>query len=100
MRTLSSKRKKHIMLNEHNTYLDNLYSLQQAKIDQKYAKNQKKILKKLEKVEKVNKIKGEQMALKKRIEVERASQNLQKNARDFQIKHENLIKEIQIEMED
>ena len=36
------------------------------------------------------------MVLKKRIEVERASQNLQKNARDFQIKHENLIKEIQM----
>ena len=96
LRSSSSRRKNHIMLDERNTYLDNLYSLQQAKIDQKYEKNMKKNWKKLEKVEKVNKIKGEQMALKKRIEVERASQNLQKNSRDFQIKHENLIKEIQM----
>ena len=59
-------------------------------------KIRKKNAKKLEKVEKVNKIKAEQMALKKRIEVERAAQNLQKNALDFQMKHENLIKEIQM----
>ena len=96
LRSLSSKKKNHIVLNEHNTYLDNLYSLQQAKINQKYEKNQKKNAKKLEKVEKVNKIKAEQMALKKRIEVERAAQNLQKNAIDFQLRHENLIKEIQM----
>ena len=96
IRALSSRRKNHIMLNEHNTYLDNLYSLQQAKINQKYEKNQKKNEKKLEKVEKVNKIKAEQMALKKRIEVGRAAQNLQKNAIDFQNRHENLIKEIQM----
>ena len=96
LRSMSSRRKNHLMLNEQNTYLDNLYSLQQAKINQKYEKNQKKNAKKLEKVEKVNKIKAEQMALKKRIEVERAAQNLQKNALDFQIKHENLIKEIQM----
>ena len=93
-RSLSFRQKKHIVLNEHNTYLDNLYSLQQAKINQKYEKNQKKIEKKLERVEKVNKIKGEQMALKKRIEVERASQNLQKNAIDYQHKHNNLVREI------
>jgi hypothetical protein len=96
LRSMSSRRKNHLMLNEQNTYLDNLYSLQQAKINQKYEKNQKKNAKKLEKVEKVNKIKAEQMALKKRIEVERAAQNLQKNALDFQMKHENLIKEIQM----
>ncbi len=95
-RSLSSRRKNIQMLNEHNTYLDNLYSLQQAKVNQKYAKNQKKNAKKLERVEKVNKIKGEQMALKKRIEVERATQNLMKNAMDYQNRHENLIKEIQM----
>ena len=86
----------HIVLDEHKTYLDNLYSLQQAKVNQKYEKNQKKIAKKLERVEKVNKIKGEQMALKKRIEVERASQNLQKNAKDYQDRHEKLLREIQV----
>jgi hypothetical protein len=96
IRSLSSRRKNTQMLNEHNTYLDNLYSLQQAKVNQKYAKNQKKNEKKLERVEKVNKIKGEQMALKKRIEVERAAQNLLKNAIDYQNRHENLIKEIQM----
>ncbi len=96
LRSLTSRKKNHLTLNEHNTYLDNLYSLQQAKINQKYEKNQKKNAKKLEKVEKVNKIKSEQMALKKRIEVERATQNLQKNSKDFQTKHENLIKEIQM----
>ena len=96
IRSSSSRRKNHLVLNEHNTYLDNLYSLQQAKVNQKYAKNQKKNAKKLERVEKVNKIKGEQMALKKRIEVERATQNLLKNAMDFQNRHENLIKEIQM----
>ena len=84
------KKTHHIVLDEHKTYLDNLYSLQQAKVNQKYEKNQKKIAKKLERVEKINKIKGEQMALKKRIEIERASQNLQKNARDFQDRHEKL----------
>ena len=47
-------------------------------------------------IDKVNKIKGEQMALKKRIEIERASQNLQKNARDFQDRHEKLLREIQV----
>ena len=96
IRSSSSRRKNHLVLNEQNTYLDNLYSLQQAKVNQKYAKNQKKNAKKLERVEKVNKIKGEQMALKKRIEVERAAQNLLKNAMDFQNRHENLIKEIQM----
>ena len=90
------KKTHHIALDEHKTYLDNLYSLQQAKVNQKYEKNQKKIAKKLERVEKVNKIKGEQMALKKRIEVERASQNLQKNARDYQDRHEKLLREIQV----
>ena len=90
------KKTHHIVLDEHKTYLDNLYSLQQTKVNQKYEKNQKKIAKKLERVEKVNKIKGEQMALKKRIEVERASQNLQKNARDYQDRHEKLLREIQV----
>ena len=90
------KKTHHIVLDEHKTYLDNLYSLQQAKVNQKYEKNQKKIAKKLERVEKVNKIKGEQMALKKRIEIERASQNLQKNARDYQDRHEKLLREIQV----
>ena len=90
------KKTHHIVLDEHKTYLDNLYSLQQAKVNQKYEKNQKKIAKKLERVEKINKIKGEQMALKKRIEIERASQNLQKNARDFQDRHEKLLREIQL----
>ena len=90
------KKTHHIALDEHKTYLDNLYSLQQAKVNQKYEKNQKKIAKKLERVEKVNKIKGEQMALKKRIEIERASQNLQKNAKDYQDRHEKLLREIQV----
>ena len=90
------KKAHHIVLDEHKTYLDNLYALQQAKVNQKYEKNQKKIEKKLERVEKVNKIKGEQMALKKRIEIERASQNLQKNARDYQERHEKLLREIQV----
>ena len=90
------KKTHHIVLDEHKTYLDNLYSLQRAKVNQKYEKNQKKIAKKLERVEKVNKIKGEQMALKKRIEIERASQNLQKNAKDYQERHEKLLREIQV----
>ena len=47
IRSLSSRRKNTQMLNEHNTYLDNLYSLQQAKVNQKYAKNQKKKRKKI-----------------------------------------------------
>ena len=88
------KSPKNLDLNE-NTYLDNLYSLQQTLVNQKYEKNQKKITQKLERLEKVRKITGEQRALKKRIGVERAAQNLQKNAIDFKKKHENLIKEIQ-----
>ena len=38
---------------------------------------------------------GEQRALKKRIGVERAAQNLQKNATDFNRKHDDLVREIQ-----
>ena len=52
-------------------------------------------MQKLERLEKVRKITREQRALKKRIGVERAAQNLQKNAIDFKIKHEELVKEIQ-----
>lgn len=94
-KSLSLPKKPKILDLNGNTYLDNLYSLQQTLVNQKFEKNQKKILQKLERLEKVRKITGEQRALKKRIGVERAAQNLQKNAIDFKIKHEELVKEIQ-----
>ena len=52
--------------------------------------------KKLERLEKMNKIKADQMAMKKRIELERTTQNLNKNALFYKTKQENLITEIQL----
>ena len=94
-KSLSLPKRTKIFVDSENTYLDNLHSLQQTLINQKYEKKQKKVAQKLERLEKVRKITGEQRALKKRIGVERAAQNLQKNIIDFNRKHEDLIKEIQ-----
>ena len=94
-KSLSLPKRTKIFVDSENTYLDNLHSLQQTLINQKYEKKQKKVAQKLERLEKVKKITGEQRALKKRIGVERAAQNLQKNVIDFNRKHEDLIKEIQ-----
>ena len=94
-KSLSLPKKPKIFVDPENTYLDNLHSLQQTLINQKYEKKQKKVAQKLERLEKVRKITAEQRTLKKRIGEERAAQNLQKNAIDFNRKHEDLIKEIQ-----
>ena len=95
---LKASKKKKIVLNidERNTFKENLYALQNAKISEKYEKNQKKMEKKLERLEKMNKIKADQMAMKKRIELERTTQNLNKNALFYKTKQENLITEIQL----
>ena len=94
-KSLSLPKKPKIFVDPENTYLDNLHSLQQTLINQKYEKKQKKVAQKLERLEKVRKITAEQRTLKKRIGEERAAQNLQKNTIDFNRKHEDLIKEIQ-----
>jgi len=94
-KSLSLPKKPKIFVDCENTYMDNLYTLQQTLINQRYEKKQKKGQQKLERLEKVRKITGEQRALKKRIGEERAAQNLQKNAIDFLRKHEDLVKEIQ-----
>ena len=94
-KSLSLPKKPKIFVDSENTYLDNLYTLQQTLINQRYEKKQKNGQQKLERLEKVRKITGEQRALKKRIGEERAAQNLQKNAIDFLRKHEDLVKEIQ-----
>lgn len=93
--SISLPKKPKIFVDCENTYLDNLHTLQQTLINQKYEKKKKKVAQKLERLEKIRKITGEQRALKKRIEEERAAQNLQKNAIDFLKKHEDLVKEIQ-----
>ena len=93
--SISLPKKQKIFVDCENTYLDNLNSLQQTLINQKYEKKKKKVAQKLERLEKIRKITGEQRALKKRIEEERAAQNLQKNAVDFWKKHDELVKEIQ-----
>ena len=94
-KSFSIPKKPKIFVDPENTYLDNLYSLQQTLINQKYEKKQKKVAQKLERLEKVRQITAEQRTLKKRIGEERAAQNLQKNAIDFNKKHEDLIREIQ-----
>ena len=94
-KSLSLPKKPKIFVDPENTYLDNLHSLQQTLINQKYEKKQKKVAQKLERLEKVRKITAEQRTLKKRIGEERAAQNLQKNAVDFWKKHDELVKEIQ-----
>ena len=94
-KSISLPKKPRILVDSNNNYLDNLYNLQQTLMNQKYEKKQKIVEQKLERLEKIRKITGEQRALKKRIGVERAAQNLQKNAIDFNKKHEDLIKEIQ-----
>ena len=94
-KSFSLPRKPKIFVDPENTYLDNLHSLQQTLINQKYEKKQKKVAQKLERLEKVRQITAEQRTLKKRIGEERAAQNLQKNAIDFNKKHEDLIREIQ-----
>ena len=93
--SISLPKKPKIFVDCENTYLDNLHTLQQTLINQKYEKKKKKVAQKLERLEKIRKITGEQRALKKRIGEERAAQNLQKNAIDFLKKHEDLVKEIQ-----
>ena len=94
-KSFSIPKKPKIFVDPENTYLDNLHSLQQTLINQKYEKKQKKVAQKLERLEKVRQITAEQRTLKKRIGEERAAQNLQKNAIDFNKKHEDLIREIQ-----
>ena len=94
-KSFSLPKKRKIFVDSENKYLDNLHTLQQTLINQKYEKRQKKVQQKLERLEKVKKIMGEQRALKKRIGVERAAQNLQKNAKDFNRKHDDLVREIQ-----
>ena len=94
-KSFSIPKKPKIIVDPESTYLDNLHSLQQTLINQKYEKKQKKVAQKLERLEKVRQITAEQRTLKKRIGEERAAQNLQKNAIDFNRKHEDLIREIQ-----
>ena len=94
-KSFSIHKKPKIIVDPESTYLDNLHSLQQTLINQKYEKKQKKVAQKLERLEKVRQITAEQRTLKKRIGEERAAQNLQKNAIDFNRKHEDLIREIQ-----
>ena len=94
-KSFSIPKKPKIIVDPESTYLDNLHSLQQTLINQKYEKKQKKVAQKLERLEKVRQITAEQRTLKKRIGEERAAQNLQKNAIDFNKKHEDLIREIQ-----
>ena len=94
-KSFSIPKKPKIIVDPESTYLDNLHSLQQTLINQKYEKKQKKVAQKLERLEKVRQITSEQRTLKKRIGEERAAQNLQKNAIDFNKKHEDLIREIQ-----
>ena len=94
-KSFSIPKKPKIIVDPESTYLDNLHSLQQTLINQKYEKKQKKEAQKLERLEKVRQITAEQRTLKKRIGEERAAQNLQKNAIDFNKKHEDLIREIQ-----
>ena len=94
-KSFSIPKKPKIIVDPESTYLDNLHSLQQTLINQKYEKKQKKVAQKLERLEKVRQITAEQRTLKKRIGEERATQNLQKNAIDFNRKHEDLIREIQ-----
>ena len=94
---LSVKKRKIVLnIDERNSVKENLYALQNEKVSLKFDKNQKKVEKKLERVEKMNKIKADQMAMKKRIVQERTDQNLQKNAENFKNKQENLVNEIEL----
>ena len=63
-KSLSLPKKPKIFVDPENTYLDNLHSLQQTLINQKYEKKQKKVAQKLERLEKVRKITAEQRTLK------------------------------------
>ena len=94
-KSFSIPKKPKIIVEPESTYLDNLHSLQQTLINKKNKKKKKKVAQKLERLEKVRQITAEQRTLKKRIGEERAAQNLQKNAIDFNRKHEDLIREIQ-----
>ena len=69
---------------------ENYYLMEHAKKLQIYEMNQIKKQKKLEKFEKLNKIKAEQMALKTRLESERANKNLQKNYYDLTMRKNNI----------
>ena len=95
LKYFSLPKKTIINIDKENNYIDNLHTLQQTLINQKYEKKEKIVEQKLERLEKIRKITGEQRALKKRIGEERASQNLQKNAIDFLKRHEDLVTEIQ-----
>ena len=95
LKYFSLPKKTKICVDKENNYIDNLHTLQQTLINQKYEKKEKIVEQKLERLEKIRKITGEQRALKKRIGEERASQNLQKNAIDFLKRHEDLVTEIQ-----
>jgi len=95
LKYFSLPKKTIINIDKENNYIDNLHTLQQTLINQKYEKKEKIVEQKLERLEKIRKITGEQRALKKRIGEERASQNLQKNEIDFLKRHEDLVTEIQ-----
>lgn len=95
LKYFSLPKKTIINIDKENNYIDNLHTLQQTLINQKYEKKEKIVEQKLERLEKIRKITGEQRALKKRIGEERASQNLQKNSIDFLKRHEDLVTEIQ-----
>ena len=95
LKYFSLPKKTIINIDKENNYIDNLHTLQQTLINQKYEKKEKIVEQKLERLEKIRKITREQRALKKRIGEERASQNLQKNAIDFLKRHEDLVTEIQ-----
>ena len=95
LKYFSLPKKTKICVDKENNYIDNLHTLQQTLINQKYEKKEKIVEQKLERLEKIRKITGEQRALKKRIGEERAAQNLQKNAIDFLKRHEDLVTEIQ-----
>ena len=95
LKYFSLPKKTIINIDKENNYIDNLHTLQQTLINQKYEKKEKIVEQKLERLEKIRKITGEQRALKKRIGEERASQNLQKNAIEFLKRHEDLVTEIQ-----
>ena len=95
LKYFSLPKKTIINIDKENNYIDNLHTLQQTLINQKYEKKEKIVEQKLERLEKIRKITGEQRALKKRIGEERAAQNLQTNAIDFLKRHEDLVTEIQ-----
>ena len=91
-RALSPKPLK--IINEKNFH-ENYYLMEHAKKMQIYEMNQIKKQKKLEKFEKLNKIKAEQIALKKRLETERATKNLQRNNYDLFMRKNNIENKMQ-----